>query len=280
MKIELTGVPETLLWNLYHRAVEARRPDSVLDDPKAVELVDSIDYPFERFGGGQLAQWHALRVARFDEEIRGFLARNPGGTIAALAEGLETQFWRVDDGLLRWVTVELPETLEVRRRLLPDDPPRRRSVASSALDHRWMDEVLDGAGAANGVLITAQGLLMYLRPPEVEELIAACAERFPGGMLIFDAVSRSLVKRSQEGRLQSSGGYRPPPWQWGMDPGEYTKIAAVSPDIADVRYLPLPRGRGVFALAPYAHRVPGLRSHWMSIVSVRFRGPEDARKPG
>ena len=45
-RIELEGVPETLLWNLYNRAVEARRPDAVLHDPLAVELVDGIDYPF------------------------------------------------------------------------------------------------------------------------------------------------------------------------------------------------------------------------------------------
>jgi O-methyltransferase involved in polyketide biosynthesis len=49
--VDLTGVPETLLWTLYHRAEEARRPDAVLRDPLAVELVERIDYPFaERFG--------------------------------------------------------------------------------------------------------------------------------------------------------------------------------------------------------------------------------------
>lgn len=52
--VELERVPETLLWTLYHRAVEARRPDAVLRDPMAVELVDLIDFPFrERFGAGE-----------------------------------------------------------------------------------------------------------------------------------------------------------------------------------------------------------------------------------
>jgi hypothetical protein len=37
VSVELEGVPETLLWTLYHRATEARRPDAVLRDPKAVE---------------------------------------------------------------------------------------------------------------------------------------------------------------------------------------------------------------------------------------------------
>jgi O-methyltransferase involved in polyketide biosynthesis len=43
LRVELGGVPETLLWTLYHRAVEARRDDAVLDDPLAVQLVDRLD---------------------------------------------------------------------------------------------------------------------------------------------------------------------------------------------------------------------------------------------
>jgi O-methyltransferase involved in polyketide biosynthesis len=58
--------------------------------------------------------------------------------VVALGEGLETQFWRVDDGRVRWLTVDLPMAVDVRRRLLGDDPPRRRTLAVSALDFSWM----------------------------------------------------------------------------------------------------------------------------------------------
>ncbi len=93
MTVQLSRVPETLMWTLYHRAVEARRPDRVIDDPMAIELVERIDFPFaERFGDGKgLAQWQALRARRFDEELRRFLTAHPEGTVVALGEGLETQ---------------------------------------------------------------------------------------------------------------------------------------------------------------------------------------------
>jgi O-methyltransferase involved in polyketide biosynthesis len=45
--VELDRVPETLLWTLYHRVTEARRPDAVLRDPPAVDLVERIEFPFE-----------------------------------------------------------------------------------------------------------------------------------------------------------------------------------------------------------------------------------------
>jgi hypothetical protein len=61
----LSGVPETALWTLYHRAIAARQ--GVLDDPQAIELVDKLDHPFvERFGGEELAAWQGLRVRAFD----------------------------------------------------------------------------------------------------------------------------------------------------------------------------------------------------------------------
>ena len=266
----LEGVPETLLWTLYHRALEARRPDAVLHDPAAVELVDRIDYPFaERFGGGQaaLAQWQALRVLRFDIEVRRFVAAHPDGTVVALGEGLETQCRRVDNGRARWIGVDLPETVEVRRRLLPDGP-RHRTIASSVLDAAWMDEV-DGS---RGVLLTAQGLLMYLDPPGVHTVIERCAAAFPGAGLVFDAVPRWLAAAAQRAREGDAGGYRPPPWTWTTDRAERRRIAAL-PGVADLRTVPLPRGRGVVHgfLLPLATRLPVVRTALLTVWSATFR---------
>jgi O-methyltransferase involved in polyketide biosynthesis len=266
IKVELDGVPGTLLWNLYHRAAEARRPDAVLEDPWAVDLVDLIDFPFERFGEPRMAQWHALRVLCFDRAIGRFLRAHPESMVVALGEGLETQFWRVDNGRMRWLTVDLPETVEVRRRLLPDDPPRRRTLPASALDLGWMDEVDPG----DGVLITTQGLLMYLQPDEVKSLIAACAERFPGGTLLFDAIPHDLAARSRRGGLPSGGGYQAPAWHWSLDPGEHEQILAYHPNIAGVRDLRYPRGRGALAIAPWVGFLPLVRKLRMPIVEVRF----------
>jgi O-methyltransferase involved in polyketide biosynthesis len=118
-------VSETALWTLYRRAAEAARPDCVLHDPMAIELVREIDFPFEeRFGASATtwSQWQALRARTFDREIRRFLHDHPDPTVVALGEGLETQFWRVNDSQVHWVSVDLPAVIELRRRLLPHRP--------------------------------------------------------------------------------------------------------------------------------------------------------------
>jgi O-methyltransferase involved in polyketide biosynthesis len=268
MKVALSGVPETLLWTLWLRAGEAARADSVIDDPRAVELVETIDYPFaQRFGppGGPAAQWQALRARTFDDAVRRFQADCPGGQVVALGEGLETGFWRVDDGRMRWLTVDLPETLDVRRALLPDDD-RRRSVARSALDVTWMEEV----DAARGVLITAQGLLMYLQPRDVRRLIDTAVERFPGAAFVFDTAPRWMSELTKHGLLRTPG-YTPPAMPWGMDPIERRRIGRLH-GVARLRELKLPRGRGVtFGLGyPLFERLPLVHEATLTVTEVRF----------
>lgn len=85
---------------------------------------------------------------------------------------------------------------------------------------------MDEVDAADGVLISTQGLLMYLQPEEVRSLIAACAERFPGGALVFDSVPHFLAERSRSDAPDAGAAYRaaglalePRPRRAPEDPG-------------------------------------------------------------
>ncbi|HEY6314349.1 MAG TPA: class I SAM-dependent methyltransferase [Streptosporangiaceae bacterium] len=182
VKVELTGVPETALWNLYQRASAARAGH--LDDPRAVEVLARLDYPFERFGTplhGLAARLHAQRVRTVDAALRRVLADAPGATVAALGEGFETQFWRVDDGRLRWLRLDLPEVAAVRHEVLPDGP-RNRTVAGSVGDADLAARV----DRERPVVITAQGLLPYFERDEVHRMVTAWARLLPGAWLLFD----------------------------------------------------------------------------------------------
>ena len=118
----LTGVSETALLTLRSRANEARRPDTIIDDPMAIKLMDSLHYDFAKFGFNR-RQDVALRALAFDNNARRYLAAHPSATVVALAEGLQTSFWRLDATAdsheFRWLTVDLPPIVELRRRLLP-----------------------------------------------------------------------------------------------------------------------------------------------------------------
>jgi O-methyltransferase involved in polyketide biosynthesis len=221
----------------------------------AIELVGRIDYPFAQLRGDTSGQWHAVRVRRFDAEIRQFLAEHPEGTVVALGEGLETQFWRVDNGQARWLTVDLPETVALRRQLLPDGP-RQRTLACSATNPQWMDHVDPG----HGVMITAQGLLMYFQPAEVDRLVQSCAQRFPGQTLLFDAVPAWMVARVRSGTSRYRG-YRPP-WVWGISAAQRAHLRML-PGVAVLDELRPARGQGLLfgSVLPALRQIPWLRDY-------------------
>ena len=255
----LTGVSETALLTLNGRAYQAGHPEAIIDDPMAIRLVDSIDFDFAKFG--RRGQEMALRSLAVDKCARAFLAQHPRATVVALAEGFQTSFWRLDspEAQFRWVSIDLPPVIELRRRLLPHSP-RITEIAQSALDHSWMDRIDSGAG----VFITAEGLLMYLQPEEALDLIAACARRFAGGQMFFD-LPPTIVKRVARKGLRSSKHYRVPPMPFSLSPRQLAKLTETVPGIRAVHDLTMPKGRGLFFGSVY----PAL---WQCRPIRAFRG--------
>ena len=237
----LTGVSETALMTLWVRANEARRPDSIIDDPMAIELADSIDYDFAKFGFTR-RQDMALRALAYDRATRRYLVDHPEATVVALAEGLQTSFYRLDAARFgdqfRWLTVDLPPMVELRRKLLPASD-RVRMCAQSALDFSWMD----GVETRHGVFVTAEGLLMYLQPDEALDLITECANRFPGGQMMFDLPPTGLAALHRRG-MRTSLRYRVPPMPFTLSVAEAANLVNTVPGIRAVHDLPYPAGRG------------------------------------
>lgn len=236
----LTGVSETALLTLNGRAHQARLPDAIIDDPMAIQLADAIEWDLDKYG--RKGQEMALRSLAVDRCAIEYLTEHPQATVVALAEGLQTSFWRLSSALpdprFRWVTVDFPPVIDLRRRLLPASP-RITDLAQSALDFTWMDTV-DGA---NGVFITAEGLLMYLQPEEAMALIAECAKRFPGGQMFFD-LPPLIVKRFTKG-MRASRHYRVPPMPFSLSMSQLADLVHTVPGVRAVHDVPMPRGRGL-----------------------------------
>jgi O-methyltransferase involved in polyketide biosynthesis len=251
----LTGVSETALLTLQVRANEARRPDSIIDDPMAIQLADSIDYDFAKFGFSR-RQDMAVRALAFDRQTRRFLADHPKATVVALAEGMQTSFYRLEAAgvgdQFRWFTVDLPPMIELRRKLLPPSD-RVQMCAQSALDFSWMDQV----ETEDGVFVTAEGLLMYLEPDDALALITECANRFPGGQMIFDLPPAWFAAWTRWG-MRTSLRYRVPPMPFSLSVSQGANLVNTVPGIRAVHDLPLPAGRGKVSntLMWAAQRIP------------------------
>ena len=269
LRPNLSGVPQTMLWTLHNRVSEANRDDGILHDPEAVRIYQTLDYDYEKaFGPAEPTQ--AVRSAMFDAELREFLDHHPNGVIVNLAEGLETQRYRVAGDEALWLSVDLPEAIDIREHFItPDD--KHRHVASSVLNRAWFDEVPE----KRPVYITAQGLLMYLPEGEVRLLLQDLAERFPGAWFTFDTIPRWLSRKSTKRGWKKTPHYTTPMMPWGIDRHQIVPtLRAWVPtldEVTELRWWRFPRGVGRW-LFPLMFATPILNRYAPPVITrVRFK---------
>jgi O-methyltransferase involved in polyketide biosynthesis len=186
-KVRLTGAQETTLATLYGKAMESRRPDSILEDHEADNALRRIDYEFTRLKIRRSDQRSlAVRAKAYDGWARQFLDRHPDCTVLHLGCGLDTRVYRVDPPpTVRWYDVDFPDVIELRRRLFP---PRdgMETIAASLTD----PQLLDGIACNTPVLVIAEGLTPYLRAVDGLALLRRITEHFPSGEMLFDGFGR------------------------------------------------------------------------------------------
>ena len=107
---------------------------------------------------------------------------------------------------MTWI---IPEIIELRQRLFPERS-NYRMIGSSVTDPAWLEQV----PADRPALIVAEGLMYYLKEDEVQALVKRIVDRFPGGQIMFDAISRLYLKMQKTNVGISATGARM--W-WGID---------------------------------------------------------------
>jgi O-methyltransferase involved in polyketide biosynthesis len=193
-KVDFTGiqwgsVEWTMLCMLYLRACESRLAHPILGDHFAAQDVARIDYDFRRIhrrvrpAANQFMV--ALRSAQFDTWITNYLNAHPDAVVLHLGCGLHSRAFRLAAPAgLRWFDVDLPQVIALRRQLY-GETDTYRMVGSSVTDPGWLDELPTGGP----VLIVAEGLLMYLTPADITELLHRLVDRFDTGELLADLMS-------------------------------------------------------------------------------------------
>jgi O-methyltransferase involved in polyketide biosynthesis len=209
-QVRLGAVQQTLFIPLAARAKETQRKHPVLRDPKAVEMVQAIDYDAAKYGRGAGGSVTVLRTAIIDFWVRGFLAAHPAGTVVEIGTGLNTRFERVDNGQVHWFDLDLPDTIELRRTFFADTG-RRRMVAASVLDESWLPAVAQSRGP---YFFVADGVLAYLPEDQVTATLARIAEQFPGALIALDTYPKQTF--DQQHRLSAKKNMDAP-WAWACD---------------------------------------------------------------
>lgn len=225
-KFDITGVPETMIQTLYARAKESKKEKHVIYDEKAIEIVERMDYDFSKadkdfaMGAGVVA-----RTILLDRMVDAYVKHYPDATVINIACGMDTRFYRVDNGRIRWINIDLPETIAVRERFLEEND-RVSMMACSAMDEEWARRIGDIDG---NVLVVVEGLTMYLTEEDVRQILTIINEHYKQATVYMEIMSPLMVKTVKEKSIAQSNAK----FTWGAKSGE--KLCELVPAFQHVR---------------------------------------------
>lgn len=201
-KLDFSGVEETALLTLYARAIESQSKNPVLKDEKAEEMIRRIDPFLKERPGKMAAQLYKrsidprltihlpLRAKKYDGYSLAFLKKYPQGVIVNIGCGMDTRFFRIDNGQVNFYDLDLPEMIKFKRQLLKENE-RYHMIGQSVLNFEWMDQIEQKSHPA---LILAEGVLMYIPEQDVKALVLKLKQRFPGSELVCELTNRTWVE--------------------------------------------------------------------------------------
>ena len=234
-KIKLSGVPETMLQTVYARAKESSGRGAI-HNAKAEELIEKLDYDFSL--ADKDTAMHSGVIARtivLDRMTKEWLASHPGAVVVNIACGLDTRCYRMS-GYAHWYNLDLPETMAVREKLLPESGTISQ-IAMSAMED-WGSKISEQNVP---VLIVIEGLTMYLNAKDVQQIFAVISNRFPKATVFVETMNPMIVKRFKEKSIEGSHAK----FTWGVKNG--VALAALLPDFRFVEEHSLCEGMAVFA---------------------------------
>jgi O-methyltransferase involved in polyketide biosynthesis len=108
-----------------------------------------------------------------------------------LACGFDTRFWRIENEKCKYIELDLPGMIELKREILKDQLGYEL-IGCSVLDTSWIDQVtLDGN---SNFLLLAEGLFYYLPKQDATGLLEVIARRFNRSQLVLDVAPEKYTK--------------------------------------------------------------------------------------
>jgi O-methyltransferase involved in polyketide biosynthesis len=191
---QLGGVAETAFAPLVARALAAEiAPDFGFRDRTAEAIYRSLQ--------PELAPHRAPRAAMLamiattwviDQLVGSFTSRHPHAQIVDLGAGLSTRFQRIDNGMVTWIDVDLPEVVTLRQTLFPYCD-RRQMIGVDVGTPAWAERL---ELRPVPTLIVAEGLFAYAPPATTTSVLADLAATTGRRTeLLFDFTNRLLARR-------------------------------------------------------------------------------------
>jgi O-methyltransferase involved in polyketide biosynthesis len=220
--MDLSQVSRTAILTLVARVVASEKENAIFNDPMAVLCLERLVSISSEEEKSRMIKWKkkyagmhakeakaiALRGRSIDRIADLFISNNPGCTVINLACGFDTRFWRIKKEKYKYIELDLPEMIELKKEILKDHLGYEL-IGCSLLDTSWIDKVTSNGNSA--FLLLVEGLFYYLPRQDVTGILQAMARRFDRSQLVLDMAPEKFTKGLWKRLMQLEG------YAWGLD---------------------------------------------------------------
>lgn len=203
--MNLSEVSRTAILPLLCRAVVSERNDPAFNDPMAVLCLEKLLSIASEEEKKRILHWRKkytgintrdvnariMTVRTFDRITSKYISDNPGCTVINLACGFDTRFWRIEADKCKYIELDLPEMIALKREIL-QNYLTYELIGCSVLDPSWIDEVT--ASGSSNFLLLAEALFYYLPKPDVTRILQVISHKFDHSQLVLETAPEKYTK--------------------------------------------------------------------------------------
>jgi O-methyltransferase involved in polyketide biosynthesis len=203
--LNLSNISKTAINTLIMRAVESEEKFSKFNDPMAVGLLERLILKASEEDKKWISGWKKRyaspfsrnrkagiqRVNRLDEGADNFIGRNSPCIVINLGCGFDTRFWRIKNSECKYIELDLPDVIEIKRDLF-GDKISYELIGCSVFDPDWIDHII--LNGNKNILFIAEGLLYYLPKNEVVKLFQQISQKVKNSQIVFDTIPDMFTK--------------------------------------------------------------------------------------
>ncbi|MCR5172604.1 MAG: class I SAM-dependent methyltransferase [Treponema sp.] len=197
MNITLGDVETTALIPVAIKANETLRKNPRIRDEVAVEIINTLGIDTEPFDKFMSHEGVIARTVMLDRMVKDFIAKNPSAVIVNIGAGFDNRFSRVDNGSISWFDLDLPDSIELRKKVFSAHE-RVSMISGSVFEESWCKAVKEAVEKTNSkVLFIAEGVFMYFTLEEIKKLLSVLKTNFPHATLIAEQNNPLMVKNQK-----------------------------------------------------------------------------------
>lgn len=209
----MDGVNKTLYIPLYGKAKVSKK-NIILKDPTAEYIWAQESFPLKGKSKSKwLAYYMGMRAWVFDEWLREMMRKYPEATVLHIGCGMDSRIHRVggaycsngvnqQEGInsdvsesaiskRKWYDIDFEDVIKERKKYY-EETDTYHMIASDARNTAYLSDI-----SGTEAIVVLEGISMYLKPEELEKLIADLCRHFVSIHILMDCYTTKAVKASK-----------------------------------------------------------------------------------